>query len=113
LVADTALIPVQPTQLDLWATEKVFQVTTTAQDLNPGLEVLGVITRAHTNLFVTTARDALNFFSEFPDITLCHTVIYERLAWQRSILEGRSVIELRDSKAKSELRLLYGETFND
>ena len=112
LVANTALIPVQPTQLDLWATEKVFQVTATAQDLNPELEVLGVITRAHTNLLVTTARDALSFLSEFPDVTLCRTVIHERLSWQRSILEGRSVIELRDSKAKSELKLLYGETFN-
>src|SRR6266705_1454279 len=35
LVAHTVLLPVQPTQLDLWATEKAFQVTATAQDKDP------------------------------------------------------------------------------
>ena len=38
LVAQIVLLPVQPTQLDLWATEKAFQVTATAQDLNPSLQ---------------------------------------------------------------------------
>jgi chromosome partitioning protein len=112
LVAHAVLIPVQPTQLDLWATEKAFQVTDTAQDLNPNLQSLVVITRAHTNLQVSTARDAMDFLSEFPKIHLCETRIYERLAWQRSILEGRSVVELRDTKASNEMKLLYGEVLD-
>jgi len=112
LVADVVLILVQPTQLDLWATEKAFQVTSTAQDLNPNLQTLVVITRAHTNLLVTTARDATNFLSDFSDVNLCRTIIHERLAWQKSILEGRSVVELRDSKASTEIKLVYGEIFD-
>jgi chromosome partitioning protein len=90
----------------------VFQVTATAQDLNPSLQTLVVITRAHTNLLVTTARDAIHFLSEFPHVRLCHTMLYERLAWQKSILEGRSVVELRDAKAYTEMNLLYEEIFN-
>ena len=112
LVADAALIPVQPTQLDLWAAEKAFIVTSKAHDLNPDLHTWVVITRAHTNLLVTTARDAMHFLSEFSDVTLCHTIIHERLAWQKSILEGRSVVELRDAKASQEMQLLYGEVFD-
>lgn len=112
LVAHTVLLPVQPTQLDLWATEKAFQVTSTAQDLNPQLHTLVVITRAHTNLLVTTARDAMQFLSEFPHVRLCNTILYERLAWQKSILEGRSVVELRDAKAHNEMKLLYEEIFD-
>ena len=112
LVAQTVLLPVQPTQLDLWATEKAFQVTATAQDLNPSLQIYVVITRAHTNLLVTTARDAMQFLSEFPHVRLCHTMLYERLAWQKSILEGRSVVELRDAKAYAEMKLLYEEIFD-
>ena len=112
LVAQTVLLPVQPTQLDLWATEKAFQVTATAQDLNPSLQTYVVITRAHTNLLVTTARDAMQFLSEFPHVRLCHTILYERLAWQKSILEGRSVVELRDAKAYTEMKLLYEEIFD-
>jgi chromosome partitioning protein len=112
LVADVVLIPVQPTQLDLWATEKAFQVTATAQDLNPHLLIWVVITRAHPNLLVTTARDAMHFLSDFSDVTLCQTIIHERLAWQKSILEGRSVVELRDIKASQEMKLLYEEVFD-
>jgi chromosome partitioning protein len=112
LVADAVLIPVQPTQLDLWATEKAFQVTATAQDLNPYLHIWVVITRAHTNLLVTTARDAMHFLSDFSGVTLCHTILHERLAWQKSILEGRSVVELRDAKARQEMQLIYGEIFD-
>ena len=112
LVAHTVLLPVQPTQLDLWATEKAFQVTSTAQDLNPQLHTLVVITRAHTNLLVTTARDAMQFLSEFPHVRLCNTILYERLAWQKSILEGRSVVELHDAKAHNEMKLLYEEIFD-
>src|SRR5919198_1041735 len=112
LVAHTVLLPVQPTQLDLWATEKAFQVTSTAQDLNPQLHTLVVITRAHTNLLVTTARDAMQFLSEFPHVRLCNTILYERLAWQKSILEGRSVVELRDAQAHNEMKLLYEEIFD-
>jgi chromosome partitioning protein len=112
LVADAVLIPVQPTQLDLWAAEKAFLVTSTAHDLNPDLHTWVVITRAHTNLLVTTARDAMHFLSEFSDATLCHTIIHERLAWQKSILEGRSVVELRDAKSSQEMQLLYGEVFD-
>jgi chromosome partitioning protein len=112
LVADDVLIPVQPTQLDLWATEKAFQVTATAQDLNPHLHIWVVITRAHSNLLVTTARDAMHFLSDFSDVTLCQTIIHERLAWQKSILEGRSVVELKDIKASQEMKLLYEEVFD-
>ena len=54
----------------------------------------------------------MDFLSEFPHIKLCSTVIYERLAWQKSILAGRSVVELKDSKASNELKLLYGEIFH-
>ena len=46
LVAQKVLLPVQPTQLDLWATEKAFQVTATAQDLNSSLQTYVVITVA-------------------------------------------------------------------
>ena len=112
LVAHTVLLPVQPTQLDLWATEKAFQVTATAQDLNPQLHTFVVITRAHPNLLVTTARDAMHFLSDFSHVRLCHTVLYERLAWQKSILEGRSVVELRDAKAHTEMKLSHSTGFS-
>jgi hypothetical protein len=67
---------------------------------------------AHTNLNVTSARDASQFLSGYPNITLCNTVIYERQVWQKSILEGRSVVERKSNKASNELKLLYGEIFN-
>jgi len=112
LIADRMLIPCRPSQMDLWATEKVFQVVETALDLNEKLEPLVCITQAHTNQLVSATREALHFLREFPHIKLCETVIYERLAWQKSIPEGRSVAELKDGKASNELKLLYEEIFH-
>ena len=54
----------------------------------------------------------MQFLSEFPHVRLCHTILYERLAWQKSIREGRSVVELRDAKAHTEMKLLYEEIFH-
>jgi chromosome partitioning protein len=112
LIADVVLIPCRPTQLDLWASEKIFSVVDTALDLNENLSPRVLISQAHTNLNVTSARDASQFLSGYPNITLCNTVIYERQVWQKSILEGRSVVELKSNKASNELKLLYGEIFN-
>jgi len=111
LVADKCLIPVQPTQLDLWTIEKIFSVVSEAEGLNDNLKPLAVITRAHTNQLVTTSRDATSFLSQYPNVHLCKTVIYERLAWQKSIPEGKSVVEMRPNKASNELKLLYGEIY--
>jgi hypothetical protein len=51
-------------------------------------------------------------YGQVLNITLCNTVIYERQVWQKSILEGRSVVELKSNKASNELKLLYEEIFN-
>ena len=112
LIADAVLVPCRPSQFDLWASERIFSIVDTALDLNENLKPYIVISQAHTNQFVTSARDASSFLSDYPNIHLCSTIIYERQIWQKSILEGRSVVEYKSSKARDELKFLYGEILN-
>ena len=112
LVADAVLIPCRPSQFDLWASERIFSIIDTALDLNANLKPYVLIFQAHTNVNVTSSKDASHFLSEYPHIDLCSTIIYERQIWQRSILEGRSVVEFKSNKARTELKLLYVEIFN-
>lgn len=111
LVADAVLIPCRPSQFDLWASERIFSIVDTALDLNENLQPYVVISQAHTNQFVTSAKDASNLLSEYSNIHLCSTTIYERQIWQKSTLEGRSVVEYKSNKASNELKLLYGEIY--
>lgn len=112
LVANTVLVPLRPSQFDLWTTEKIFSIVDTALDLNENLKPYVVISQAHTNKNVTSSRNASNFLSEYPNIKLCSTSIHERQVWQRSIMNGKGVCEYKDNKASDELKLLYGEIFN-
>ena len=115
LAADTILVPVQATQLDLWTIEKTFGLIDQAQEFNPDLRAYVVIVRASPNLLVKARRDAVSFLHEFPDVEICETVVYERIAWQKSIQQGLSVVELnpQDMKASTELTLLYKEIFGE
>lgn len=113
LIADTVLVPVQASQFDLWTVDKTFDILTKGQDFNPDLRPLVVIARASPNILIRAARDAMDFLHAFPGVRVCETIIYERIAWQKSIRQGRGVVELnpQDAKASHELRLLYEEVF--
>ena len=114
-VADRVYIPVQPTQFDLVTLEQMDSLVDQAQALNPRLEAFVVINRASTNPSVTDAQEALDLVNEFERLRSVHTVLRERVAYQRSVREGLSIVEVSrlDVKAVEEIRSFYGEIYND
>jgi chromosome partitioning protein len=105
---DIALIPVQPSPLDLWATVHIEKEIETARAANPSLQAWLVINqlepRTRLSRLVRTALAELN-------IPSAETAIRRRVAYRNAVLEGKSVHELgsRGAEASNEIHELISE----
>jgi chromosome partitioning protein len=112
LAADILITPFRPSQPDLDTLPHLVEVTTQARDMNPDLKCFAVLTLAPSNPQVNESKDAKEYLSEFPEFTLCKTIIRDRKAYRDTISEGAGVVEWKDSKAKAEIQLVLQELTN-
>jgi chromosome partitioning protein len=114
-IADRLYIPLRPSQFDVWTLEGMNDLVGQAQGLNTDLEAFVVLNMASPNPCTTDAADALELISDYENLKCAKTVIIERVAFQRSIREGLSVVELGpvDRKAYNEIIKLFKEVYND
>jgi chromosome partitioning protein len=107
-VCDVALIPVQPSPLDIWATVYIEAKVDEARRTNPGLRAMLVINQLEprTKLSQLT-RQALAELA----LPVAATAIRRRVAYRSSVLDGRSVMDLgrRGSAAAAEIGNLIQE----
>jgi len=105
---DIALIPVQPSPLDLWATVHIEQEIERARQRNPGLRPFIVVNqlepRTRLSRLVRTALAELS-------VPAAETAIRRRVSYRNAFLEGRSVIDLgrRGADARDEIQQLINE----
>ena len=107
-VGDLALVPVQPSPLDLWATVHIEQAITEARQSNPGLQTLLVINQLEPRTTLSRlVRDALSEIA-FP---VAKTAVRRRAIYRASALEGKSVFDMgrRGADAVAELDQLIQE----
>ena len=114
VVADQVYIPIQASQFDMWTLDRMDELVATATGFNPDLQADVVITRASPNPQVTEVQEVIELMQEYDYLQIAETIIYERIAWRKSIREGRAVSELTpaDPKATDELKRLYAEIFD-
>lgn len=67
-VANVLLVPFRPSQPDLDTLPALQEIIIGAKDLNPRLQVFGVLTMAPTNPAVNETEEARAYLSEFPEI---------------------------------------------
>lgn len=107
-LSDIAIIPVQPSPLDIWATVHIEQLIESVLAINPGLRSYLVINqlepRTRLSRLVRTGLDELS-------VPVAETAIRRRVAYRTSVLEGRSVLDLgsRGAEASAEIRQLIEE----
>lgn len=107
-IIDMALIPVQPSPVDMWATMHTERAISNARQHNPSLQAMLVINQLEPRTtFSQLMREAL---AEI-DIPLADTAIRRRAVYRNSALEGRSVYSMgkRGSDAAAELDELINE----
>ena len=105
---DLALIPVQPSPVDLWATVHIEQAIERAHATNPSLQAMLVINQIETRTTLSRlVREALSAIA----LPVANTALRRRAVYRSSALEGKSVYEMgrRGADAVAELEQLIQE----
>ncbi|MGD8742851.1 MAG: ParA family partition ATPase [Granulosicoccaceae bacterium] len=107
-VGDLALVPVQPSPVDLWATVHIEQAIDRAHEYNPHLRALLVINQLEAR--TTLSRLVREALAEI-DLPVANTALRRRAIYRSSALEGKSVFEIgrRGADAAAELEQLIRE----
>lgn len=107
-VCDLALIPVQPSPVDLWATVHIVRAIEDAQEFNRGMRALLVINQIEAR--TTLSRLVREALVEL-ELPVADTAIRRRAVFRASALEGKSVYEMgkRGEVAATELDELINE----
>ncbi len=105
---DIALIPVQPSPVDLWATVHIEEAVMRARDINPRLRAILVINQLEVRTTLSRlVRDALTEIG----LPVANTALRRRAIFRSSALEGKSVFDMgsRGSDAAQEIEQLIEE----
>lgn len=115
VVSNTAYLPTQASQFDIWTLDRMDELVATAQGFNPDLKAYVVINRATPNPVVKEASEASDFIRDFKHLNLARAVVRDRIAFRRSVREGKGIRELSpaDMKAIDEISTLYEEVFSE
>ena len=68
-IADILLIPLQPSQADVWATEDVVQVLEQARSFNPDIHAMAVLNRCPTHPLVRETKESRSYLEAGRDRT--------------------------------------------
>jgi chromosome partitioning protein len=107
-ICHIALVPVQPSPLDIWATVHIEEKVEEARQVNPGLRAVLVINQLEPRTLLSQRiRQGLAELS----LPVAQTAIRRRMAYRSSVLEGRTVMDIgmRGSEAVDEIRQLIEE----
>lgn len=107
-LSDLALVPVQPSPLDLWATVHIEAEVEAARRFNRGLRGVLVINQLEPRTRLSQLmREGLAELS----LPVAETAIRRRMAYRSSVLEGRTVLDqgARGAAAAADIRQLITE----
>lgn len=102
--AQRIIIPVPPSQPDVWATQRFLKIVREAREgMDEPLEILVFVNRADTHHAVRESDDTEAALAQLADVTVLHHRLYQRTIYRRSMSEGLAVFELwRGSKGSDE-----------
>jgi chromosome partitioning protein len=110
--ADRVLIPVAPSQADVWSTQRFLDIVADATKGKKTPELLAFISRADTHPGSRENEEAAEALTSIPGLKLLKSRLSQRIAFRRSFSEGLAVFELEPSgKAAAELNALAREVF--
>jgi chromosome partitioning protein len=107
-LAQHALIPVQPSPMDLWATTHIAKVIERLRPENPALRVYLVISQSEPR---TTLSKLMPEAAAELDLPVARTSIQRRSIHRHCVLEGKSVFQAgrRGAEAAAEIHQLLTE----
>lgn len=104
--ADRILVPVAPSQADVWSTQRFLKMVENIRGGKP-VEMLAVINRADTHHAVRETGEAAEAIETLKGVSLLEPRLYMRTTYRRSFSEGMAVFEMEPrSKAAAEIEEL-------
>ncbi len=112
-IADRILVPVPPSQADIWSTQRFLRfVAANAGDRD--VEVLGFINRGDTHHAIRESDEAAAALVSLPGIKYLKPRLAQRTAYRRSFSEGLAVFELQPrSKGAAEWNAVAAALYPD
>ncbi|MET0027995.1 MAG: ParA family partition ATPase [Candidatus Thiodiazotropha sp.] len=106
--ADLALIPVQPSPFDLWASVHIEEKIDIARTSNPGLRAYLVINQLEPR---TKLSQIMDLAVQELSVPAASTAIRRRMVYRRAALEGKAVNNMgsRGADAAAEIEALINE----
>ena len=112
-IADRLLVPVPPSQADIWSTQRFLRFIDSMTS-NPKPEVLGFINRADTHRAVRESDEAAAALVSLPGIRYLKPRLAQRTVYRRSFSEGLAVFEQEPrSKGAAEWNALAAVLYAD
>jgi chromosome partitioning protein len=99
LASDMILIPVQPSPVDVWATDEIVQLVEEAQQFRDTIDAAFVVNRKIVNTAI--GRDVRVAFKGLP-FPLLKEAVCQRVVFAESFAEGMSVLEVQPNKAAAK-----------
>ena len=101
--SDQVIIPVPPSQPDVWATQRFLDIVDDATD-GKFPKMRAFVNRADTHCAVRESDDTEEVLKLLPNVDLIPNRLFQRTIFRRSLSEGMAVFEMsRRSKATDEL----------
>jgi chromosome partitioning protein len=108
-LADRIIVPVAPSQADVWSTQRFLKMVSGIRGNKP-VQTLGLLNRADTHRAVRETGEAAEALNMLGNIQLMKTRLYMRTTYRRSFSEGLAVFEMEPrSKAATEVEALGKE----
>ena len=103
-VADRVIIPVPPSQPDVWATQRFMGMIKDAVDGGTHPEIIAFINRADTHHAVRESDEAEEALAQLEGVKVYPHRLYQRTIFRRSLSEGLAVFEIwPNCKAAKEM----------
>jgi chromosome partitioning protein len=103
-LCDRVIVPVQPSQADIWSSQRYIHLVTSVERESPP-EIVGFINRGDTHHAVRETSEAAAALVSLPGIRFIKPRLSQRTVFRRSFSEGLAVFEL-ESKGKAAREFL-------
>ncbi|MCW8904357.1 MULTISPECIES: division plane positioning ATPase MipZ [Sedimenticola] len=110
-LADRILVPVPPSQADIWSTQRFIQFVNSTTEGNAP-EIIGFINRGDTHHAVRETDEAAAALVSLPGMKFIKPRLSQRTIFRRSFSEGLAVFELNPrGKGSKELNALCAKLY--
>ncbi|MBK1721983.1 YaeQ family protein [Thiocystis violacea] len=92
-LCDRVLVPVPPSQADIWSTQRFIQMISAIERESPP-EIIGLINRGDTHHAVQETNEAAAALVSLPGLKFIKPRLSQRTVFRRSFSEGLAVFEL-------------------